>query len=129
MTEAEIKKPPKYLPSGDVAATMGRSLLIVLLALLSSVAFNYFRSSPLNWDWEPALTQAPLINGLKILEGMMKQPNTSVVDARDEFFFGMGHIPGALSLPLESGDPTHLTAWDKTLAPQTVIIIYCSDEF
>lgn len=47
-----------------------------------------------------------------------------VIDARPQAFYDQGHIPGAMTLPLNSFDPVQLVG---KIHPDDTIIVYCSD--
>ena len=54
-----------------------------------------------------------------------------IVDVRPAFFYNVGHIPGATSMPLKSYDtlfPAKRAEFDAAVAAGKVIVIYCADE-
>ncbi len=55
----------------------------------------------------------------------MDQPGTLLVDARSAEEYQLGHIPGALSLPLDAFDATYPRV-SPQLAKSKLLIIYCS---
>lgn len=63
----------------------------------------------------------------RLLQDALSRPETVLVDARADFFYEMGHIPGAVSLPLDDHNSESLAAWKRTLPPGAAIIVYCSD--
>lgn len=106
-----------------------RAALIVLLSLASAVIFNQLRPSAFPWDWKPAPPSASQIDDLAIFQSALSRPETVLVDARDEIFYEIGHIPGAVCLPLESADQKTIETWRAALPPEAEVIVYCSDEF
>ena len=116
-------------PPRAISMWLVRPLLIVLLSLISAVAFNAFRPSPLAWNWRPIPPQAPLINDFGVFQEAWVRPETVLVDARDELFYRLGHIPGAQNLPADLSDLPAIKSWAEALPPQAEIIVYCSDEF
>ena len=54
-----------------------------------------------------------------------------LIDVRPSLFFGMGHIPGALSLPkksFESAWPGKKAQVDAAVAAGKVVVVYCANE-
>lgn len=58
----------------------------------------------------------------------MATGNVLVLDARNRKIFEEGHVPGALSLPVDDFDAKYAETKAKLLAhPERLIIVYCSD--
>ena len=54
-----------------------------------------------------------------------------LVDVRPAFFFNLGHIPGAISLPLKKFDaqfPAVRSQFEAALGDGRVIVLYCTNE-
>ena len=58
------------------------------------------------------------------VKGLLKDPRNLLVDARMKAHFDAGHIPGAVSVPANSGDP-ELAAFAGKYARTTPLVIYC----
>lgn len=106
-----------------------RLALIAALSIASALVVNGLRSNPPAWKWSPAPPPAPVMEDIDEFQAALKRPETVLIDARDEFFYEMGHIPGAQNLPTQSADAAALELWRTTLGPEAKIIVYCSDEF
>ena len=53
-----------------------------------------------------------------------------LVDVRPSMFYGMGHMPGAISLPrkgYEAKYPKQKTALDEAVAADRAIVLYCAN--
>lgn len=112
----------------DFLDLVRRAVLIAVVAAAAAGLFNGLRPTPLAWDWRPSPPLAPVFSDFQELQELMARPETVLVDARADLFYEMGHLPGAVSRPLEEADPAALTAWAKSLPPGAAIIVYCSDE-
>jgi rhodanese-related sulfurtransferase len=105
--------------------------LIAGLSLVLGVTVNCFRSAPLSLlSYQepidnPADGSSPEIT-LPNLQKMVGQPGVAIIDARPWDFFALGHIPGAVNLPL-SDLQTPTAPLPPSLAKVTLIIVYCSD--
>jgi len=67
------------------------------------------------------------LEDFQLLKDALSRPETVLVDVRADFFYEMGHIPGAISMPLDDHNSESLAAWKRTLSPGATIIVYCSD--
>lgn len=94
---------------------MKRSLLqtvtIVIISGLIGIGVNAFRADgiPLVERWEEKVLNEQLVAGLPAVSlAQVKEAFASgtalFVDARDPEFFQMGHIPGAVNLPVRDFD-------------------------
>jgi len=116
-------------PNNDIKNLLGRALAISLMSLMAAGLVNALRPEPLAWNWDPPSPIVAIIDNLGDFKALLEKPETVLVDARDEFFYQMGHIPGAFSFPAgETGEET-LAAWRESLSPDAGVIIYCSDPF
>lgn len=114
---------------------MKRSLLqaigIILLSGVFGLAGNAFRADgiPLAERWQEKVLNEQLTGGLPAVS--LKQAKEAYasgevlfVDARDPDFYKMGHIPGAISLPVKDFDLIFPTLKEQLLAAPRVIT-YC----
>lgn len=104
-----------------------RAALIAVVSLVVAGLCNGLRPEPLAWDWRPSLPLAPIMEDFQELQAALARPETILVDARADLFYEMGHLPGAVNLPLEDIDSATLAAWRSELTPEANIIVYCSD--
>ena len=110
------------------------ALIILCLGMLIGLALNFrLVRSALEGGPLPAAPQAPEPQqaaypspvGLAELRQLLQQPGTVLVDARTGVLFRRGHLPGALSLPLD--DLSHrLPAFRRQVPAGTVIVTYCN---
>lgn len=117
----------KFLKIDDLSALLAKALIITMVSVSVAAGFNQMRENSLEWDWRPPPPTAPTIEDFSEFQATLTRPETVLVDAREDLFYEMGHIPGAVSLPQDQTDAIALAAWQKTLPPNAVIIIYCSD--
>jgi len=73
------------------------------------------------------------IRGVKLgnLFQLLEEDSVLLVDVRPAFFFRLGHIPGAVSLPLknfEAGLKSFRQDLDEALTSGRKVVIYCADE-
>lgn len=117
----------KFLDIDDLAVLMVKALAIAILSAAVAAVFNQARENSLEWDWRPPPPTAPVIEDFTEFQAVLARPETVLVDAREDIFYEIGHIPGAISLPLNQTDEAALSAWRNTLPPDSAVIIYCSD--
>ena len=114
---------------------MKRSLLqaivIILISGVLGIAVNAFRADgiPLVERWQEKVLNEQLTGGLPAVS--LKQAKEAYasgealfVDARDPGFYEMGHIPGAVSLPVSDFDLIFPTLKEQLLAAPR-LITYC----
>jgi ArsR family transcriptional regulator len=114
---------------------MKRSLLqafgIILISGTIGLAVNGFRPDGIPWveNWQEKVLNEQLTGGLPAVT--LKEAREAYeggyalfVDARDSDFFEMGHIPGALNLPVKDFDRVFPTLKEQLLAAHQ-IITYC----
>jgi rhodanese-related sulfurtransferase len=128
-----IQKILKIVPFYDLGIILSVSLLVSLLLVpASALKPQTGESLPLpNNMPSPKTTDPSKAISLIDFEGVkyhMNNPKKAVIiDARDELFFGMGHIPGAINFPLPSFEGKF-----QQLLPQVsgsdIVIIYCARE-
>jgi len=117
----------KYLKIDDLPALLVKAFVITVLSVAVAAGFNHIRKNSLEWDWRPPSPAAPVIEDFGEFQAALARPETVLVDAREDIFYEIGHIPGAISLPLDQTDEAALAVWQKTLPQSAVVIIYCSD--
>ena len=62
---------------------------------------------------------------------LREEERVLLVDVRPAFFYGLAHIPGAISLPLKKFDgqfPGMQAQFDAAVSEGKVIVLYCTDE-
>ena len=114
---------------------MKRSLLqafgIILISGTIGLAVNGFRPDGIPWveNWQEKVLNEQLTGGLPAVT--LKEAREAYeggyalfVDARDSDFFEMGHIPGALNLPVTDFDRVFPALKEQLLAAHQ-IITYC----
>ena len=114
---------------------MKRSLLqaigIILLSGTIGLAVNGFRSDGIPWveNWQDKVLNEQLTGGLPAVS--LKEAIEAhdrgyalFVDAREPDFFRVGHIPGAVNLPVKDFDRIFPTLKEQLLAAPR-IITYC----
>lgn len=104
-----------------------QALLLLVLALILGLATNALRPGGLSLFQDFARQQAQnkaasieQVTPLQALD-LLRSGSATFVDAREAQFFQQGHIPGAVSLPLEN-------AWAKGLGElphDKRLVIYC----
>ncbi|MDR1921976.1 MAG: rhodanese-like domain-containing protein [Candidatus Adiutrix sp.] len=100
----------------------------MFFSTLTAAAVNHWRPNPLRWNWAPPVSAFAEINSLEDLDLALASPRTVLVDARDELFYRVAHIPGASSLPLNEA-AQKLPFLIDGLPAGAKIIVYCSDPF
>lgn len=77
-------------------------------------------------DSEPLVDSRSELSLQQLLE-KRKAASVTVLDARPAIFFGMGHVPGALSLPREDFEAGYARLGDR-LKKGGTLVVYCSSE-
>lgn len=111
----------------DLTDMVIRALIVAVVSLAAAGLCNGLRPEPLAWDWRPPAPLAPVMEDFQELQAALARPETVLVDARADLFYEMGHLPGAVNLPLDDTDSAALAAWRSELPPGADIIVYCSD--
>jgi rhodanese-related sulfurtransferase len=129
-------RPPNALASlkSSLFPLIRPGIIILALSLVSALLANQFRSEPLSWDWRPGeLINAQDDPGVVVfedfleLERLLNDPAVTVVDARDERLYNIGHLPGAVSLPAELASLRAAPFLSGLPDQKSLILIYCSD--
>lgn len=110
----------------------GRSLILLVLAVLLSAGFNAARLQPLQWfpqrsELVPVTTgENESLDFLTIdqVKQALEQPDTVILDARSRKYYLEGHIPGALSFPAEEFYEL-IEPFRERVAELQPIIVYC----
>ncbi len=105
-----------------------QAVLITILAVFWAWSVNLMRDDPLPWDWSPPPPSVPLLNDIDEFRAILAQPETVLVDTRGSLFYEMGHLPGALNLPVEETDEAAIEAWRRKLPDGARLVLYCSDD-
>jgi rhodanese-related sulfurtransferase len=105
-------------------------VLIAVVAVSLGLTSNLIRSKPLPlFSFETATTEqdAPLPEiTLAALQAAVDRHDGPIVDARPAAFYQIGHVPGALNLPLSDlqNDSADLQV---PFPKEATIIVYCED--
>lgn len=107
----------------EMAVIVGLSLLLAVMAhaLRGFPPAPSFRPAELSLD----ARQLPLVEA-DLLEQLLQEPGTLVLDARHALSYDAGHIPGARSLPLGQWRD-YLPALRPLLEEAQFTIVYCID--
>ncbi|MDR2459699.1 MAG: rhodanese-like domain-containing protein [Deltaproteobacteria bacterium] len=102
--------------------------LMLLLATLTSLVFNFLRPNPLILLPNKDATFSK-ISDYGRLEELLSTPGVVLLDARIKDLFQLGHLPGAKNIPPESlMDPLSPEAnYLDGLKRDALIVTYCSD--
>lgn len=68
---------------------------------------------------------------ISTLFGLQGEGRAFILDVRPAFFYNLGHIPGAINMPLKSFDtafPAKRADLDAAVSAGKVIVLYCVDE-
>jgi rhodanese-related sulfurtransferase len=113
-------------------------VLIAILGLVLGFGMNIFRSVPLAWTAEPEIetvaagadtltagdTFQLAIIGFEECDAIYRKELGVFVDARLAEDYSAGHIPGAVSIPVEE----YRDGNAKLYAPKgSLVVVYCSD--
>lgn len=110
------------------------SLLLILSALAATVSYAsrdhglyLFSGSASSQEIAAATKTGPVLLTFEEASEMFGKANVLFVDARDNLDYDMGHIPGAVSIPLHEAqsDPGMV----ESLPREKRLIVYCSDVF
>ncbi|MDR2826783.1 MAG: hypothetical protein LBV77_01860 [Candidatus Adiutrix intracellularis] len=112
----------------DIPLLTAKVLVIILISGLTAWAFNYFRPSPLGWSWHHSSPSTPVIDNFEAMNAVLQKPGTVLIDARPSLFYKIGHLPGAINLPVDETDEATLNAWRTGQNSKSIIIIYCTDD-
>jgi rhodanese-related sulfurtransferase len=108
-------------------------VLIAGLSLAVGMTVNCFRAQPLGLLTYPDKTDhrtgssQPEI-ALADLQKMIGRPDVRIIDARPPAFFALGHLPGAVNVPLPVLQNPHAgVPLPPALARASLIVVYCQD--
>ena len=109
-----------------------RTMVLLLSSMVAAIALNHIRNDRLPWlgEWKRHVESRALQSGLKLVGiGTVRQAlennTTRLLDARPSADFRTGHMPHAISLPLEFAADLLSTMQIELLREQP-IITYCA---
>ncbi len=110
-------------------------LAILVLATVISFAVNHFRNDrlPIFGDWSPKQRLSGLnsleeaVVSLEEARALFLTRGAIFIDARPRDVFEIGHIEGALNIPLDTMDE-HLPGVMAEIPPNALLITYCDGE-
>lgn len=115
------------------------SVLILLVSLVLALGVNALSpvGIPLKGQWDPQAgvvmadpekfrqTRARELHNPLKLRRMIQEGNLVLLDVRQEFLYGQGHLPGALSFPLHEFDKNRKEL-GQVMSGQQPVVVYCS---
>lgn len=117
---------------------MLRSKILVVLVLAGAILcvgflISQFRATPLMKAGTPAAHLASEVAegdmGLEEFRALVEGGEAVVVDARPEVFHRLGHVPGALSLPVKDFQASYAKRRSRLEADKgALVVIYCSSD-
>jgi rhodanese-related sulfurtransferase len=121
----------KFMPFRSFSSQILKLLFLLFLSSALALIFNALRPSgiPLVENWEEKMAAKELPEGIRKVEfhdavEYFSQGHALFVDARDETFYRLSHIQGALNLPVRDFDVMYPLLKDK-LDFDRFIIVYC----
>ena len=117
----------------EIFRLMAHCLGLLAVAALLGTAVNLLRppATRLPWigDWEHHIETKAFHAGIPVtfLPGARERvddPSIVIFDARNRELYEAGHLPRALSLPVEETDQ-RLGSYAARLTPQTAVLVYC----
>ena len=113
-------------------ALMFRSKNLVILALALALLCAAFLISHFRAGAETARAPSEVAGEDLILEEfreLVERREAVVVDARPEVFHRLGHVPGALSLPVKDFKASYAKHRSRLEADKrALVVVYCSNE-
>ena len=106
-----------------------QSSLIILISIAAAIIFNQFSPDPVNIfaGYTPPIKKAAIeFNTVETeqVKDLVASGMAILIDARKQEMFVKGHIPGAISLPIEDFDREYANK-KKYLNQKKLIIVYC----
>jgi len=105
-------------------------LVLIAAAAAAGLAANYFASEPLPLLRPPPkpASSMPTVGEVdaEFVEQVLGAPGTLLVDARAAAAYRLGHVPGAISLPLGEFAAA-FSRLEPELRQAGLLILYCSD--
>ena len=105
--------------------------LLIGLGIIAGLIINAVRPQPLPWagSWSPSdLAESRLHNlpsvSLEQARSLYQAGKAVFLDTRDPLSFEEGHIPGALSVPLEDVE-NYIQQLQTLAAKEFIVIAYC----
>lgn len=104
--------------------------MVILVAIGSALGLAYNAVSPGGIPVQGGKPQMWGEKGVRMMkldevQYYLQQPGTVLVDARSIYEYKLGHIPGALNLPVDNFDQVFRQVAPK-LKPAKLVIVYCS---
>ena len=110
--------------------TVKQVFILIGVAVLFAGLTNVIHPQRIPWveDWgnrveAQAVSEKVALVQLSEMLDFLREDSRLLVDARPAEEYARGHIPGAISLPLESMDPQVIT---QVLTSEKTPILYCS---
>ncbi|MDR1656614.1 MAG: rhodanese-like domain-containing protein [Deltaproteobacteria bacterium] len=103
--------------------------VILTLALISS-GVSRLIFGPADPSGPALETNLKLIffEDFSLMESLLSNPNTVLLDARDPRLYAIGRLPGAVSFPAEDA-PSRGQTFLRSLSAGAKIVAYCSERF
>ena len=113
-------------------------IVIVLSSIILGMTYNYFSSDNIEWlreelkvevlDNDSAETSEGSLKGLSLAQTIQLHSHKLAVfiDARDQWEFSEGHIPGAINIPEFSFEPNNIKL--ASLDKDVLMVIYCDGD-
>jgi rhodanese-related sulfurtransferase len=120
-----LKPNLRYASSWVDRETIRDACLIALLAVLSGLAFNFLRQSPIPLFHQAQSKGVKFFSSFDEMRSLIKE-GAIIVDARPEKLYNLGHIPAARSLPFEEA-ARKLPPFIRDLDPKDRLVVYCSE--
>ncbi|MCP4022811.1 MAG: rhodanese-like domain-containing protein, partial [Desulfobacteraceae bacterium] len=115
------------------------ALVLLALSIVIAFCFNHFYPNGIAYrgQWESAegvisakpkndvINPAIEITEFDLIKKIVHEKRRIILDVRPRDIYRQGHLPGALSFPLENFDD-ELDQLFNTIQKQTAILVYCS---
>lgn len=103
---------------------------VIAAALFLGIAAQVWGPSPLPWSGRSPLETLAARSGLELsgvdeVRKLAGEGDVLVLDARPLREYDTGHLPGAISFPLETREAA-FREWAAVLAPGQRVVVYCS---
>lgn len=114
---------------------LAEAVIIAILALATSLGVNYLRTDQLRLFGTDCLEQTRVCHaeakkqetiGIEECTAFFLRNAAVFIDARSPVAYMLGHIPGAINIPVAHID-TAVQTYLKDLSPETMIVVYDGD--
>lgn len=104
-----------------------KSTFLFLISVCIGGIYSYWHVGDDFYEKTEATTQLDLIASISIdeLHASLDQGKVLILDARSRRVYELGHIPGAVSLPISEFEDTHQEVLNNVKKEQS-IVVYCS---